>query len=95
MGANIIPLKGTGNIAVNVTAGTSFTATLAIKAANGVVRYVDMLGGNGKATVAGDEEAMLVVVNTPASLLLFDPFKLTAAENTGVDYQLQLTGVTA
>ena len=95
MGANIIPLKGTGNIVANVTADTSFTATLAIKAANGVVRYVDMLGGNGKATVAGDEEAMLVVVNTPASLLLFDPFKLTAVENTSVDYQLQLTGATA
>jgi len=54
-----------------------------------------MPGGNGQAMVAGDEEAMLVVVNTPASLLLFDPFKLTAAENTGVDYQLQLMGATA
>ncbi|KAK0643310.1 hypothetical protein B0T16DRAFT_391852 [Cercophora newfieldiana] len=94
MGANITPLKGTGNIVANVTADRPFTATLAIKAANGAVRYVDMPGGNGQANVANGEEAMLVVVNTPANLILFDPFKLTAEANTGVDYQVQLTGAT-
>src|SRR4051794_2293989 len=95
MGANIIPLKGTGNIAASVTAAMPFTATLAIKAANGAVRYVEMPGGNGQANLASGEEAMLVVVNTPTSLVLFDPFKLTAETNTGVDYQVQLTGATA
>jgi hypothetical protein len=95
MGANIIPLKGTGNIVANVTASMAFTATLAVKGSNGAVRYVDMPGGNGQAAVANGEEAMLVVVNTPANLILFDPFKLTAEANTGVNYQLQLTGATA
>lgn len=95
MGANIIPLKGTGIIAANVTADMPFTSTLVIKAANGMVRYISMPGGSGQANVASGEEAMLVVVNTPAKLILFDPFKLSTEANTGVDYQLQLTGATA
>jgi len=94
MGANIIPLKGAGNVVANVTAGTPFTATLAIKAASGAVRYVDMPGGNGQAAVVSGEEAMLVVVNTPANLVLFDPFQLTSETNNGVDYTLQLSGAT-
>jgi len=99
MGANLIPLKGTGNLVANVTATgnpRAFTATLAIQnTATGEARYVDMPGGNGQATVASGEEAMLVVVNTPEKLVLFDPFKLTAETNTGLDYSVQLTGLTA
>ncbi|KAF4629931.1 hypothetical protein G7Y89_g8215 [Cudoniella acicularis] len=69
MGANIIPLKGTGAISVKVTVANStagFTATLAILGAEGTV-----------------------------SLLLYDAFKLTAELNRGLDYQLEVTGVTA
>ncbi|KAK5661247.1 hypothetical protein OQA88_11141 [Cercophora sp. LCS_1] len=95
MGANIIPLKGTGNVSASVTSSSPFTATLVVKGSNGVVRYVDMPGGNGQANVANGEEAMLVVANTPSSLILFDPFKLAADTNTGIDYTVQLTGVTA
>jgi hypothetical protein len=98
MGANIIPLKTTGsaNVVANVTSSSPFTATLAIKTASGnSVRYVDMPSGNGHTAVGNGEEAMLVVVNTPAALVLFDPFKLTAETNTGIDYQVQLTGATA
>ncbi|KAH6674777.1 hypothetical protein B0J14DRAFT_561808 [Halenospora varia] len=98
MGANIIPLKGTGaiKVAVTVTGGVGYSATLAIQTtASGVVRYLDLVGGSVEATLSSGEEATLVVANTPDALLLFDPFKLTATENKGLDYSLQLTGVTA
>ncbi|KAH8898212.1 hypothetical protein GQ53DRAFT_413162 [Thozetella sp. PMI_491] len=94
MGANINPLKGTGQVSVNVTASAPFTATLAVKGAGGQVRYVELPQGNGQATVANGEEASLVVVNTPDSLVLFDPFKLTSDLNKGLDYEVRLTGVT-
>jgi hypothetical protein len=97
MGANIIPLKGTGSITVSVTpvSNVPFSATLAILAASGVVRYVDFVNGTVQASVASGEEATLVVANTPSSLLLYDPFKLTADLNKGLDYQLQVAGATA
>ncbi|KAK1752195.1 hypothetical protein QBC47DRAFT_306280 [Echria macrotheca] len=95
MGANIIPLKGSGAVVANITASMPFTATLAIKGGDGKVKYVDMPGGNGQTTIANGEEAMLVVANTPANLILYDPFQLTAETNAGLDYQLQLSGVTA
>ena len=94
MGANINPLKGSGQITVNVTAGAPFTATLAVKGAGGEVRYVEMAQGGGQATVGNGEEASLVVVNTPDALILYDPFKLTAEVNKGLDYEVQLTGAT-
>jgi len=97
MGANIIPLKGTGAVTASVTAASNspFTATLGILAANGVVRYLDFVNGTIQASVASGEEATLVVANTPNALLLYDPFKLTADLNKGLDYRLELTGVTA
>ncbi|KAK3329232.1 hypothetical protein B0H66DRAFT_468916 [Apodospora peruviana] len=96
MGANIIPLKvtGSGAVIVTVKASSGFTATLAIKAANGQVRYIDLPKGAGGATIASGEETTLVVANTPDQLLLFDPFKLSAEATKGLDYQVQLTGVT-
>lgn len=95
MGANIIPLKGTGAITARVTASSPFTATLAIRGSNGVVRYVDLVNGVAQATVASGEEASLVVVNTPASLYLYDPFSLSGDVTKGLNYQVQLTGATA
>ncbi|KAK3377372.1 hypothetical protein B0T24DRAFT_621047 [Lasiosphaeria ovina] len=100
MGANITPLKATSGstvVAVNVTAASApFRAILAIRAGggSGAVRYVELANGVGQATLGSGEEAMLVVVNTPAALVLFDPFNLTTETNTGVDYQVQLTGAT-
>jgi len=97
MGANIIPLKAAAGatVAVNVTAAAPFSAALAVRAAGGGVRYVELPKGAGQTTVAGGEEAMLVVVNTPATLYLYDPFSLTREVSQGLDYQLQLTGATA
>jgi hypothetical protein len=83
MGANIIPLKGTGDITAVVTASAPFTATLAVSAADGTVRYTDIVHGTAKATVGSGEEAILVVVNTPDSLLLFDAFSLSSDANKG------------
>jgi Family of unknown function (DUF6055) len=97
MGASIIPLKGTGAItaSVTVTGNAPFMATMAISGSGGIVRYVDANNGTVAANVASGEEATLVIANTPDTLLLYDPFKLTTDLNKGLDYQLQLTGVTA
>ncbi|KAI1373154.1 hypothetical protein F4677DRAFT_430398 [Hypoxylon crocopeplum] len=96
MGANIIPLKATGtSISVTVTATAPYTASLAIKASNGAVRYVAVADNKAQATLASGEEASLVVVNTPSTLYLYDPFSLTSDVSKGLDYQLQITGATA
>jgi hypothetical protein len=93
-GANITPLDATGNVTVAVTSSGAFTATLSIRASSGSVRYVDLPGGSGQATLASGEEASLVVVNTPAALVQYDPFSLSGAVTSGLDYQVALTGAT-
>jgi hypothetical protein len=97
MGESIIPLKGTGATTANVTVvgNEPFIATLVISGSGGAVRCLDVFNGTVEATVASGEEATLVIANTPDTLLVYDPFKLTADLNKGLDYQLQLTGVTA
>jgi hypothetical protein len=97
MGASIIPLKGTGAITANVTAtgNSPFITTLAISGSGGVVRYLDVVNGTVEGMIASGEEATLVIANTPDTLLVYDAFKLTADLNKGLDYPLQLTGVTA
>jgi hypothetical protein len=75
---------------------SNFTATLSIRASDGNVRYVDLPGGASEATVASNEEASLVVVNTPDMLYQYDAFATTATspESIGLNYQVQLTGLT-
>jgi hypothetical protein len=68
---------------------------LAIRAASGSVRYVDLEKGSGGAMVESGEEASLVVVNTPAMLSLYDPFQISGDVARGLDYQVQMTGATA
>ncbi|HKU38836.1 MAG TPA: DUF6055 domain-containing protein [Polyangiales bacterium] len=92
LGANIIPLTGSGAITVKVTSADPFTATLAIRAMSGAVRYVDLANGSGEATLAAGEEASLVVVNTPAMLYLYDPFSITGDVARGLNYDVQFTG---
>lgn len=95
MGANIIPLKATGSsVSVKLTAQAAHTATLAVSAANGAVRYVDVVDGAGSVDVADGEEVSLVVANTPEELILYDAFKLTSDVTTGLDYSFTLTGAT-
>jgi hypothetical protein len=101
-GANIIPLKGTGNVSIavknlgNGQTGSNFTATLSIRAMDGTVRYVDLPNGMGQATIASGEEASLVVANTPDTLIQYDAFSTTASspESIGLKYQVQITGAT-
>lgn len=93
MGANIIPLRVTGtSISATVTATAPYTASLAIKASNGSVRYVEVVDNKAQASLASGEEASLVVVNTPNTLYLYDPFSLTSDVSRGLDYRVQLTG---
>jgi hypothetical protein len=99
-GANITPLKvtGSGDVSVTVMNGgnglqeSNFTATLAMRAMDGVVRYVDLPMGVGQAKVATNEEVSLVVVNTPDKLYLFDPERVGSPENVGLNYTVKLSG---
>jgi hypothetical protein len=95
MGANIVPLKASGtSVSVAITtSGGSYTATLAVKASNGSVRYVEVVNGSASATLASDEEVTLVVANTPA-LVQYDAFSIPADLNRGLSYSIQLTGAT-
>jgi hypothetical protein len=78
---------------VQVTSDDPFTATLAVSGGSGV-RYVDLPGGTGEATLAGGEEATLVVANTPDTLYNYDPFSISGEAAAGLDYEVQLTGAT-
>lgn len=104
-GANIIPLDvtGDGTISIEVTNlgngldDSNFTATLSILQTDDTVRYVDLPGGVGGATVAVGEEVTLVVANTPDNLYMYNPSDFGAAEtsdpaNTGLDYSVVITG---
>jgi hypothetical protein len=99
-GANITPIKvsGDGNVSVmvmnlgNGMQESNFTATLSIYSDSGSVRYVDLPNGAGQATIASNEEASVVVVNTPDTLYQFDPQYIASPENVGLNYQVQLTG---
>ena len=103
-GANINPLtvNGNGTVSVDVTnlgnglRESNFTATLAIRARNGSVRYVDLPNGSGQAVVNSDEEVSLVVANTPDTLYQYDAFRSTSSspEMKGLNYQVKLTGAT-
>ncbi|MBN2193343.1 MAG: hypothetical protein JW751_11055 [Polyangiaceae bacterium] len=104
-GANIVPLDvtGDGTVSVQITnlgnglPESNFVATLSVRAANGSVRYVELPGGVGQATVEGDEEASLVVVNAPDELCLYDPEFIDAEPssdppNTPLNYEVRITG---
>ncbi|KAI0204515.1 hypothetical protein F4808DRAFT_475010 [Astrocystis sublimbata] len=98
MGANIIPLKKSGSVAVTakVSASKAFTAILAVRNTSSLAtRYVDLVNGSGSTTVDSNEEASLVVANTPASLIQYDPFSLSSDVQAGLDYTVTLTGATA
>lgn len=106
-GANIIPLTvaGDGTVSVTVTnlgngqSDSNFTATLSILEAGSArtVRYVDLPGGTGQATVADGEEVSLVVANTPDNLYLYNPSDFGSAStshpaNTGLNYSVTIHG---
>jgi hypothetical protein len=104
-GANIIPLNvtGDGTVSIEVTNlgngldDSNFTATLSILGGDDTVRYVDLPGGSGVATVGEDEEVTLVVANTPDNLYMYNPSDFGSAPtsdpaNTGLDYSVVISG---
>ncbi|KAF7592246.1 hypothetical protein BBP40_000447 [Aspergillus hancockii] len=98
MGANIIPLKtsGAGNVEVSITSEGAFTATLAVRNTDsGVVRYTQLENGSGSTSVAGDEEASLVIANTPSTIYQYEGFKLSDEVRQGLDYSVKIAGATA
>ncbi len=56
------------------------------------MRYLDLPEGSGQATIGADEEASLVVVNTPDTLYMYDPQYVGDPENVGLDYEVEITG---
>lgn len=97
MGANIIPLKKSGTVTVTakITTSGTYTATLSVRnTSTGATRYVDFANGSASTSVSSNEEAMVVVANTPA-LIQYDPFNIPSAVSQGLDYTLSLTGATA
>ncbi|KAF9880357.1 hypothetical protein CkaCkLH20_02311 [Colletotrichum karsti] len=98
MGANIIPLKVTGDkVDVKVTSSGEYTATLSVfDASTKKGRYVPLAGGSGSATIASGEEVSLVIANTPKTPIQYNGFELANSEaNKGMDYSFTLTGATA
>ncbi|KAJ2993321.1 hypothetical protein NUW58_g1872 [Xylaria curta] len=98
LGANIIPLKksGSATVTAKITANRPFTAILAVRnTSSGTTRYIDLANGSGSTAVSTSEEASLVVVNTPASLIQYDPFSVGSDVQAGLDYTVTLTGATA
>lgn len=100
-GASIIPLTTTSSTTVKVqitaSSGKPFTATLSVRDTDtSETRYVDVSGdGAGSVEVAAGEEVALVVVNTPAALIQYDPFDLGSDVQAGLDYTVKISGATA
>ncbi|KAL1888595.1 hypothetical protein Sste5346_009464 [Sporothrix stenoceras] len=94
MGANILPLKVTSStVSVNMTANAPYTATLVTRSTKNSCTYIDVVKGAAQVTVNSGDEVSLIVANTPDQLLSYDPFNMPAEANKGLDYQVQLTGV--
>jgi Family of unknown function (DUF6055) len=94
MGANIIPLKGSGNVLVNITAKAPFTAVISVRSSSGVVKLTTLSGGAGQAHIGVGDEAALVVANAPQSPILYNGFEIgpNSEVSKGLDYQVQILG---
>ncbi|KAK6536344.1 hypothetical protein TWF281_000583 [Arthrobotrys megalospora] len=98
MGANIVPLKKSGAVTINVSvsgASLPYTATLSIRnTSSGATRYITLSSGSASASVASNEEATFVIANTPANPILYDAFSLSSEVKNGLDYSVTITGAT-
>ena len=65
-----------------------------MRANSGSARYVELPDGAGGTTIEAGEEASLVVVDIPDALIQYDPFSISGDVAKGLDYQVQMTGVT-
>lgn len=73
----VIPFKKSGSVTITtkIASSKAFTATLAVRNANsGATRYVSLANGSGSTAVGSNKDTSLAVVNTPATLIQFDPF---------------------
>ncbi|KAH6639497.1 hypothetical protein C7974DRAFT_132688 [Boeremia exigua] len=95
MGANIIPLTATeASVDVAITAeDQGYAATLVVSNASGVT-YTDVVSGKGSVQIADGDEVSLVIAKTP-ELVTYDPFKISAELNQGLQYSVKITGATA
>lgn len=102
-GANINPLTVTSSGSVTFTvknlgnglSDSNFTAMVAIRnTSSGAVRYVQLASGAGSASIASNEEASLVVANTPNSLYTYDAFASTSSspDRIGLNYEVVIVG---
>lgn len=101
-GSNIIPLQSAGEGEIyfsfqnlgNGLADSAFTATVAVRAGNGSVRYIRLQNGVDSVQLQSGEEATLVVVNTPKTLYQFNAFESTdeSPDRRGLNYQVQIIG---
>ncbi|TLD03979.1 hypothetical protein PgNI_11228 [Pyricularia grisea] len=80
--------------AVNATMG--FTAMFAVRdSATSKVRYLTLENGSGSVDLASTEDATLVVVNTPATLLKYNAGILNMTEAARpLDFSVSMTGAT-
>ena len=91
MGANMIMLRATGGtVTARVSSRSQFTATLVGYGPQGG-RYAELANGCWFIAMRSGEEVALVVANTP-SPLTYDPFRLPAAAQQGMEYEVQVQG---
>jgi hypothetical protein len=101
-GANIVPLITTANnISVKISnlgnglPDSNFTATLCLRNKNSnEIRYLSIPQGELKTTIATNEEAILVIVNTPDNLYQYDAYAAQEGDKsvTGLNYRVNLQG---
>jgi hypothetical protein len=74
MGANIVPLKKSGDVSITakISSVGAYTATPSIRnTISDATRDVDFANGSASASISNAEEAAVIVANTPA-LVLYD-----------------------
>ncbi|KAJ0160458.1 hypothetical protein CTA2_7940 [Colletotrichum tanaceti] len=81
---------------VKITTIGQLTSRLVVRnIGSGALRHVELVNGAESVSATGGEEASLVVVNTLANLVMFDPFAFSAEVNARVDYSFTFSGATA
>lgn len=104
MGATFIPLEITsaGQLSVRIDASSVFTATLAIRNTQNQISYqllttTSPASGAAAAAqynveLATDQSAILVLANTPTTLLNYETYDISGAVAVGLDFNVTLAG---
>jgi hypothetical protein len=95
MGAGIHPIKGNGRVSVQVSSEMPFSAMISVRDRSGRVRLVDLPRGSGEAVVGAGDEAVLVVVNTPEALVIYNGFEIDKSPAAkSLNYKVKISGAT-